>query len=302
MRIGIFAGDVAARGGAEEVLADARQAAEDGFPSFWLPQIFGLDAITMAGVIAREVPDIEIGTAVVPTYPRHPLMLAQQALTASALAGGRFTLGIGLSHQVVIETVMGLSFAKPLQHMREYLSILRPLVHERTVAFEGETLRTTATIDPGAAEPCPILVAALGPKMLEIAGGMADGTITWMTGPETIAGHVVPTLTSSAERRGRPTPRVVAGVPVCVTDDELSARDSAARALRRYGTLPSYRAMLTREGLDSPVDIALIGDEDSVRAGLARFADAGVQDLLAVELSHDARDRRRTRSLLRSLV
>ena len=302
MRIGIFAGDVAARGGAEEVLADARQAADDGFPSFWLPQIFGLDAITMAGVIAREVPDIEIGTAVVPTYPRHPLMLAQQALTANALAGGRFTLGIGLSHQVVIETVMGLSFAKPLRHMREYLSILRPLIHERTVAFEGETLSTTATIEVGAAEPCPILVAALGPKMLEIAGGMADGTITWMTGPETIAGHIVPSLTSSAERQGRPTPRVVAGVPVCVTDDGLAAMDSAARALRTYGTLPSYRAMLTREGLDSPVDIALIGDEDTVSAGLARFADAGVQDLLAVELSYDARDRERTRCLLRSLV
>src|SRR5690606_9465417 len=178
-----------------------------------------------------------------------------------------------LSHQMVIEQIMGLSFEKPLRHMREYLSILAPLVREGTVAFTGETMSTSATIDVRGADPCPILVAALGPKMLELAGQMADGTITWMTGPETIANHTVPTIRASAERHHRPEPRVVAGVPVCVTDDPDAARQRAAVVFQVYGVLPSYRAMLDREGLEGPADLAIVGDEDTVAEGIQRYAD-----------------------------
>src|SRR5687768_17301013 len=228
MRIGIFAGDSSAGGTVDDIVHAAHTAAAEGFSSFWLPQIFGADAITMAGVIGREVPALEVGTAVVPTYPRHPLMLAQQALTANALSGGHFTLGIGLSHQLVIETIMGLSFEKPLRHMREYLSILRPLIHERTVSFTGETMSSQATVDIKGADPCPILVAALGPKMLALAGELTEGTITWMTGTDTLANHTIPTITASAEAHGRPAPRIAAGIPICVTDDPDGARQRAA--------------------------------------------------------------------------
>lgn len=302
MRIGIFAGDSSAGGKVDQIVEAAHLAAAQGFPSFWLPQIFGVDAITVAGVIGREVPSLEVGTAVVPTYPRHPMMLAQQALTASALTGGHFTLGIGLSHQMVIEQIMGLSFEKPLRHMREYLSILGPLVREGNVAFTGETLSTSATIDVGGAEPCPILIAALGPKMLDLAGEMADGTITWMTGPRTIADHIVPNVRASAERNGRPAPRVVSGVPVCVTDDVEATRKRAAIVFQVYGILPSYRAMLDREGLEGPADLAIVGNEDEVLAGIARFAEAGVEDFLAVEFARVDDERIRTREVLRGLL
>jgi F420-dependent oxidoreductase-like protein len=302
MRIGIFAGDSSAGGKVDQIVEAAHLAAAQGFPSFWLPQIFGVDAITVAGVIGREVPSLEVGTAVVPTYPRHPMMLAQQALTASALTGGHFTLGIGLSHQMVIEQIMGLSFEKPLRHMREYLSILGPLVREGNVAFTGETLSTSATIDVGGAEPCPILIAALGPKMLDLAGEMADGTVTWMTGPRTIADHIVPNVQASAERNGRPAPRVVSGVPVCVTDDVEATRKRAAIVFQVYGILPSYRAMLDREGLEGPADLAIVGNEDEVLAGIARFAEAGVEDFLAVEFARVDDERIRTREVLRGLL
>ncbi len=299
MRIGIFAGDVVGSGEIEEVVAAAHTIAAEGFSSFWLPQIFGPDAITVASVIGREVPALEVGTAVVPTYPRHPMMLAQQALTANALSGGHFTLGIGLSHQMVIESIMGLSFEKPVRHMREYLSILRPLIHERAVDFTGETMRTSAAIDIKGAAPCPILVAALGPKMLELAGEMAEGTITWMTGAETLASHIVPTISAAAAAHGRPAPRVAAGIPICVTDDPDGARQRAAATFAVYGILPSYRAMLDREGLAGPADLALVGPEDVVLAGLDAYAATGLTDFLAVEFGATDAERHRTRDLLR---
>jgi F420-dependent oxidoreductase-like protein len=302
MRIGIFAGDSSGSGTVDDLVHSAHTVAAEGFSSFWLPQIFGADAITVAGVIGREVPALEVGTAVVPTYPRHPLMLAQQALTANALSGGHFTLGIGLSHQLVIETIMGLSFDKPLRHMREYLSILRPLIHEGTVAFTGDTMRTRATIDIGGATPCPILVAALGPKMLELTGELADGTITWMTGVDTLRDHTVPAITEAAARHGRPAPRVAAGIPLCVTDDPAAARARAAEVFAVYGILPSYRAMLDREGLAGPADLALVGTEDEVQAGIERYAEVGVTDFLAVEFGDSEGERHRTRDLLRGLL
>lgn len=301
MRIGIFAGDSSSAGTVNDVVHAAHTAAAEGFSSFWLPQIFGADAITVAAVIGREIPALEVGTAVVPTYPRHALMLAQQALTANALCGGHFTLGIGLSHQLVVETIMGLSFEKPLRHMREYLSILRPLIHEHTVSFTGETMSCQATIDVRGGDPCPILIAALGPRMLELAGQLAEGTITWMTGTDTLANHTVPTITRSAEAHGRPAPRIAAGIPICVTDDPDAARERAAGVFSVYGILPSYRAMLDREGLAGPADLALVGGEDEVEAGIERYAACGVTDFLSVEFGTPD-ELHRTREFLRGLL
>jgi len=300
MRIGIFGGDTA-NGPIDAIVDAARAAADDGFASFWLPQIFGMDALTALAVAGREVPGIELGTAVVPTYPRHPAMLAAQALTTQAIIGGRLALGIGLSHQVVIESMFGLSFDKPARHMREYLEILVPLVHSGSVSFAGETLTGHVGLDVKGATPFPILVAALGTKMLELAGTVADGTVTWMTGPATIESHIVPTITVAAERAGRPAPRVGVGLPVCVTDDEAAARERAASLFEIYGTLPSYRAMLDREGAGGPSDVALVGDEAAVSAQIERLGAIGATDLVANEFG-SAEERDRTRALLRSLV
>src|ERR1700704_795493 len=168
MRIGIFGGEVAGHGSIDEVVASARRAADEGFASYWMPQIFGPDALTSLAIVGREVPRIELGTAVVPTYPRHPMMLAQQALTTQAISGGRFVLGIGLSHQIVIENMFGMSFEKPARHMREYLAILAPLVRSGAVEYDGKTLRAHGTVSVADAPPCPILLPALAPPMLAL--------------------------------------------------------------------------------------------------------------------------------------
>jgi 5,10-methylenetetrahydromethanopterin reductase len=299
MRIGIFGGEPS---GIDQAVSDAKAAAEQGFNGYWVSQIFGFDNLTVLAIVGREVPGIELGTGVVPTYPRHPMMLAQQALTVNVATGGRLALGIGLSHQIVIENMFGLSFDKPLRHMREYLSILVPLIQTGSVAFTGETMSAHSTIDVPGATPLPVLVAALGPKMLELAGTVADGTVTWMTGANTLGTYTVPTITKAATAAGRPAPRIGAAMPVCVTSDVDGAKARAATIYAMYGMLPSYRAMLDREGAAGPEDLAIVGDEAVVRAEIARLEDAGVTDFVAAEFGAGDEEKTRTRELLRSLL
>jgi 5,10-methylenetetrahydromethanopterin reductase len=299
MRIGIFGGT--GKASVDDVVRAAAETERAGFASYTLPQIFGLDALGMLAVIGREVPRIELLTGVVPTYSRHPLTMAQQALTVQAASNGRFALGIGLSHQMVIENMFGLSFAQPVRHMREYLSILVPLLRAGKADVDGETVSTHAALDVPDLPPVPVLVAALGPKMLELAGTVADGTVTWMTGPATLAAHTVPTISAAAERAGRPAPRIATSLPICLTGDPDAARERAAKDFQVYGFLPSYRAMLDREGAAGPADVAIVGDEPTVRSGLARLADAGVTDFVASIFGPRA-DRDATRALLQSML
>jgi len=298
MRIGIFAGD----GSLDELVDLARRAESDGFDSFWLPQIFGIDALCAHTLIGHQVPRIELGTAVVPTYPRHPAVLAGAALTASAASGGRFTLGIGLSHQLVIEGMYGYSFDKPVRHMREYLSVLVPLLSGEAVDFEGETVTAKVGLAVPGAPPVPVLVAALGPKMLRLAAERTAGTVTWMTGPRTLAEHTVPTIAEAADAAGTGAMRVVGALPVAVTDDPDAVRARAAKVFAVYGILPSYRAMLDREGVDGPEDVALSGSAAAVRAGIGRMRDAGVTDFVAVEFNTDEPIATATREVLREFV
>lgn len=303
MRIGIFGGDVSPEAGSVDgIVAAARKAADGGFSTYWLPQIFGPDALTVLAVVGREVPGIELGTSVIPTYPRHPMALAAQALTTNAASGGRLVLGIGLSHQVVIESMFGYSFDKPVRHMKEYLTVLGPLLQGEAVRFTGESLSCAGQITVAGSSPCPVLVAALGPQMLRLAGSMTDGTITWMTGPATLKSHTVPALAAAAEEAGRPAPRVAAGLPICVTDDVAAARERAATSFSVYGQLPSYRAMLDREGAAGPADVAIVGDEDAVRAQLDELAAAGATDFVAAEFGASTEERDRTRALLKTLA
>lgn len=300
MRIGIFGGDTQSRT-ITQVVESARAVEAAGFASYWLPQIFGLDAITTQAIVGREVPRIELGTAVVPTFPRHPAMLASQAITTAAASDGRFALGIGLSHQIVVESMWGMSFDRPARHMREYLAILLPLLREGSVSFAGETLTMHGPLTVAQRPGVPVLIAALAPRMLELAGGTADGTITWMTGPATLGDYIVPAITGAAERHGRPAPRVVASLPVMLTSDPDGARRRAAEDFVVYGTLPSYRAMLDREGAAGPADVALVGDESTIGKTIQRLSDVGVTDFVAAEFGN-AEELARTRDYLRTLV
>ncbi|MBJ7293809.1 MAG: TIGR03564 family F420-dependent LLM class oxidoreductase, partial [Ilumatobacteraceae bacterium] len=264
MKIGIFGGTVN-DGTIDDMVAEARSAEVDGFASYWAPQIFGHDALTALAIVGREVPRIELGTSVVPTYPRHPMMLAQQCLTVNAASNGRLTLGIGLSHKVVIENMMGMSFDKPVRHLKEYLSVLMPLAHTGAVSFNGEVYKSHASVNVKGSSPFGVVVAALGPQMLKVTGALADGTLTWCTGPDTLRTLTVPTINEAADAAGRPKPRVIAALPVCVTNDKAAAMDRAAKVFVIYGQLPSYRAMLDHEGVAGPADIAIIGTQSEVQ-------------------------------------
>lgn len=300
MRIGLYVNVPPAADAIDRLHAEIVQAERDGFASVWLSHIFALDALTALAVAGRGVPRIEFGTAVVPIYPRHPAALAQQALTVNAALGGRLTLGIGVSHKVTTEDMYGYRFDRPARHMDEYLSVLLPLMRGERADFDGETVTAHIALEaPGTG--ASVLLAAMAPRMLRMAGERADGTVLWMTGPKTVAEHIVPTITAAAEAAGRPAPRVVCGLPICVTDDPETVRARADRVFAGYGELPSYRAMLDREGARGPGDVAIVGDEKAVSAALENLAAAGVTDFAASVFAR-GEEAARTRALLKSLL
>jgi F420-dependent oxidoreductase-like protein len=282
MKIGMFAQPSTV----DAAIEDVKAIADAGFASAWMPQIFGLDTLTALAIASREVPGIELGTAVVPTFPRHPMMLAAQARTVQQVSGGRLTLGIGLSHQMVIEGMLGMEWDKPVRHLREYLEILQPLLRGEAADFTGETLSGHLALEIPDSTPVPTLVAALGTQMLNVTGRLAEGTVTWMTGPGTIGNHIVPTIRAAAAEAGRPEPRVVCALPVCVTDDEATARAKAGEQFQIYGFLPSYRAMLDREGVAGPADVAIVGNAATVKAAVENIFEQGATEFVAIPYSN----------------
>jgi F420-dependent oxidoreductase-like protein len=299
MRIGVLV-DLHAR--IEDVCTEVARHRDRGFVSAWASQIFGYDSLGLLSVVGASVEDVALGTAAVPVHSRIPQVMAQQALTAQAASGGRFTLGIGLSHQVVVEGLFGRSFERPARYMFEYVSALLPLLAGEPVNFEGEllTARSIGPLEVPGSTPPPVVVAALGPVMLRLAGRMTDGTVTWMTGIKTVAEHIVPIICAAAEAEGRPAPRVVVSLPVTVTADPDRARARIDEALAIYPTLPSYRAMLDREGAGAPSDVAFVGDEHAVQRAVERLEEAGATEFVA-SIIGDMDERERTAALLGSL-
>ncbi len=305
MRFGTMSNAINA-GTIDDVVAEARAAVALGAHTFWSSQIFGHDALTVLAIVGREVPGIELGTAVVPTYPRHPMMLAQQALSTSAAikstSDAGLCLGIGLSHQIVVESMWGLSYAKPVRHLKEYLSVLMPLLEGKPVKFQGEEFRVQGGVSvPGSTRPS-VVVAALGPQMLRVTGTLADGTATWCVGPKTLRELTIPTLRQAAADAGRPEPRVVCALPVCVTDDVDAARTRAAQVFAVYDTLPSYKTMMNREGVDGPGGLAILGTEAEVRDQIDELKTIGVTDFNAGVFATDPDELARTNSVLHELV
>ena len=304
MRIGLMIGSDKERSRADRLsglLADGKTAEEQGFSSFWIPQVPGyLDAMTAVAVLGQVTERIEIGTAVVPIQTRHPMILAQQALTTQVACTGRFALGIGPSHHWIIADQLGLSYERPARLVGDYLDVLdAAFAGPGTVAVDNDNYRVHSPVDVTDAFEMPVLVAALGPTMLRIAGERADGTILWMADERAIGDYVVPRITEAADAAGRTGIRVVAGVPVALcSDGEVDeARAYASEVLGHADFSPNYVRLLEHGDAEDVGDTMAAGDESTVLARLRRYRDAGVTDLAArvVPLGDDASQRRESR-------
>ncbi len=297
---------VATLGGGAPVDATVKALArlrDEGFRRVWMAQLpYEPDLLTVLAVAMREVDSIEVGSGVLPIQNQHPMLLAQRALTLNAIAGGRFILGLGMTHQAVTEAMWGIPWDKPLRRMREYLDGLQPLLRGESVDAVGETVTSRGALQVSGAPAPEVYIAALGPQMLRLAGRRTAGTLTWMTGPKTLAEHIGPTLREAAVEAGRSQTavRVAASLPVSVTDDVDGARAQAAEQFAMYAYLPSYRAMLDREGYAAPEDAAIIGDEQTVSDRLDELAAVGVDELAASVFDKSPEGRERTRALLRT--
>ena len=266
-----------------DVVNDAVAAEKAGFRAAWCNHFSRhMDSLTMLAAAARATSRIELGVGVIPTYPRHPVALAQAAATVQELASGRLVLGVGVSHRVVIENMHGLDYSRPLRHLREYLTILNALLTDGQCTFSGEHYRVQAGIQFPGTGPVPLIVGAVGPAMCLLGGELSDGVNTWMAGARYIEQVVAPKALEGAESSGRPSPRIVAGIPVALDADPDRVREVAASTFAMYGMLPNYRRMLDRAGADGPADVVIGGDENTVRSGLQSFLDAGATDIWAV--------------------
>jgi len=288
----------------QDIVDDVVCAEADGFGSAWSVHFSrGVDALDVLAVAGARTSRISLGVGIVPTYPRHPLALAQQAATTQALCGGRLTLGVGVSHRPVIEDLHGLSYERPAAHMRDYLSVLVPLLRDGSVRYHGEFYRVDGGFVVPGTSPVPVLVGALSPLMVQTAGELADGVVTWLAGPRSLAEHIIPRLYAAAGTR--PAPRVVAALPVAVCADADLARRTADEVLTRYARLENYRSQLEREGVSSPGGLAITGTEAEVENQLQRLAGLGVTEFWPIifPVGEDpANSRRRTRALLASLA
>jgi len=268
MRIGLTGGAP----GVARTVADAQRAESEGFAAYALPG----DSTATLALIGAQTESIRLLTAVVPIFGIHPSVLANQALVAQDASGGRFTLGIGLSHPSVIEERLGISFDRPGSRMAEYLEILAPLLRGDAADLDGEFYTYHGEPRPGSDEPVPLGVAALGPRMLRMAGEQAQGTILWMANARAVEAHVAPRIRRAAEAAGHGEAEIIAGLPVALTNDAAAAREQAAQQFAMYGTLPSYRAILDHGEVAGPGDAALVGNEAELDAELDRLEAAGV--------------------------
>jgi 5,10-methylenetetrahydromethanopterin reductase len=287
----------------ESCIRDLTDAREAGFSRLWLTQMpFDVDLLTVLAAALREVPEIEVASGVVPIQNQHPTLLAQRALTLNVIGGGRFTLGIGVTHRAVTEGMWGISWDRSVKRLSEYLDGLLPLLAGEPADAPGELVTTRGALQiPNAPAP-QVYVAALGPQMLRVAGRRTAGTITWMTGPKTLREHVGPTLRDAAAEAGRAdgSVAVAAALPISVTDDVSKIRSLAAEQFAMYGHLPSYRAMLDREGFSGPEDAALIGDESTISHQLDELRDAGVDEFVGIPFDPSPEGAQRTRACLRA--
>ena len=303
MRIGLTGGGSTV----DKVVSQARQAEADGFTSLWYASLVTGDPLVAIAIAGRETTRIELGTAVLQTYPCHPLLQANRAASvADAMRRPGFTLGIGPSHEPLIRGVFGLSYDHPGRSTEEYVRIVAGVVRGEQVDIDGEDWSAhTAGRAATPAHPIPVLVSALGPRLLRVAGEVADGTVLWMAPPRAIEEHIAPKVHAAADGAGRPSPRIVAGLPVAVHDDVAEARAAAVTNSTAYSGMANYQRILEIGGASTPADAAIVGDEKSVRAQLQSLLDAGATDIWAAVFpvgDDRAASTKRTKELLQELV
>lgn len=302
MRYGINGSGRMLTDGVAGVLDDLRRCEADGFASYWVAQVGLIDALTLLGAHGSTGSDMELGTAVVSTWERHPHALAAQALTTQTLVGDRLVVGIGVNHRPHVEASLRMTWDRPVRHMIDYLAILGDLLATGSASHQG----TAWSFDGEGAKPSPgvpkVMIAALGEQMLDLAGRRTDGTILWCVGPKTIRTHIAPRINDAASAAGRPAPSIVCSIPVWVTDDPAPARGFLAAILADYATLPSYRAMMDIEGVQGLGDLSIVGDEQVVRDALGEIADSGATDFTAVPMGADPDELERTMAVLRAAL
>lgn len=266
----------------DATIDQARRAYQAGVRQAWIAQQFDHDAITLSGLVGAAVPGLGVGTFVVPINPRHPLVIASQAQTAQAATHGNFSLGLGLGSHAPERKAFGVEWTNTVGRLREHLQVLRSIIDTGIVDFHGEELSASPDwpVSVAGGTPLPVYVAAMGPKALRVTGELADGTLPYLAGPRTLSEFIVPTISSAAAEVGRPAPRVIAAVPVLVTDDVDTGREAAAEALGFYATIPSYAKVIEREGVDSIIDLAAVGTAEDVTKQLRRYLDAGATDVV----------------------
>jgi F420-dependent oxidoreductase-like protein len=274
--------DPAAANAVDDAASQASGASRRGVRQVWFSQRFDVDALTLAAVVASAVPGLGVGTAIVPINPRHPLLVASAAQTAQAAAHGNFSLGIGLGGNALEQRAFGITAGNEIARLREYLSVLRSIREGRDVDFHGQELTAHPPLSPvvPGGVPFPIYVAAMGPRTLRVAGELADGTLTYLAGPRAIEEFIAPTITQAAADAGQPPPRIIASVPVAVTNNPDAARADAMTSLHFYDQFPSYQKIMAREGVTSAADLAVIGDPDAVIGQLLRYRAAGATDVV----------------------
>ena len=302
MRYGINGSGRMLTHGVAGVLEDLRSSEEAGFSSYWVAQVGLIDALTLLGAHGSTGSSMELGTAVISTWERHPHMLAAQALTTQALVGDRLIVGIGVNHRPHVEQSLRLTWDKPVRHMTDYLAILSDLLESGSASHRGSAW----SFDGADAKPSPgvpkVMIAALGEQMLRVAGCRTDGTILWCVGPKTIRSHIAPVINEAAAAADRPLPAIVCSIPVWVTDDPEPARAFLAAVLADYATLPSYRAMMDIEGVHGLGELSIVGDEGFVQDALGEIATSGATDFTPVPMGGNPDEESRTMAVLQSMM
>ena len=268
----------------DRLVADAQAAERSGFATAWVPQIPDeFDALTALALMARATERIELATAVLPIQSRHPVAMAQQALSTQAAAAGRLTLGIGASHHWIVEDMLGLPYDKPLSLMRDYLDVLDASFAgpaRATVSNSSFTVNQPFDITD---RPVPVLLAALAPRMLKLAGERSTGTILWLADAKSIADYILPTVGKAAADAGRPAPRIVATVPVtlCAESEVEGARAFATERLGHAEFSPNYQRLLQHGEVNDIDELLMAGSEQDILDRIRGFRDAGATDLAA---------------------
>jgi len=287
MKISIYSGSFDSEIGFFDRINYFKNLEDKGFKSLWIANANSYDALNLALYLSTQTSSIELGTAVIPVFPKHPVELAQQILTTAKISNNRLKIGLGVSHKHRVENELGLRYVTPVLYMKEFLIILNDILHKGYSKYKGSLFNIDVSIDAETSNDVDIYLAALGPKMLGLAREYTEGTITWMTGYKTIKNNISPALNSKTDN----TKCILSSIPICITDDVEAVTNEAKSIFKFYNNYPNYKKMIIQEGVKDPSDLAIVGDEDYAYNVLQEYANSGVTEILAVVFGEDINKR-----------